>query len=91
MMTQNEELLAAINLSTTESDERLHLDSHQIEMLLMNENHIENGNLISKSDLKKLIRNGWTNDFLDEYGKEITFSVTGTNETKALSIPTHPF
>jgi len=55
MIAKNEELLAAIEaiLNSTESDERIHLDSHQIEMLLMSEKDIENGNLISDSDLKK--------------------------------------
>ena len=55
MVAENEDLLAAIEgiLNSTESDERLKLDSYQIEMLLMSEKDIENGNLISESDLKK--------------------------------------
>ena len=55
MVARNEELLAAIEaiLNSTEPDGRIHLDSHQIEMLLMSEKDIENGNLISDSDLEK--------------------------------------
>lgn len=55
MVAKNEDLLAAIEgiLNSTESDERLKLDSYQIEMLLMSEKDIENGNLISESDLRK--------------------------------------
>jgi uncharacterized protein YjaZ len=55
MVAKNEELLAAIEviLNSTETDERLKLDSHQIEMLLLSEKDIENGNLISETDLGK--------------------------------------
>ena len=55
MVAKNEDLLAAIEgiLNSTETDEQLKLDSHQIEMLLMSEKDIENGNLISESDLRK--------------------------------------
>lgn len=53
MVTENEDLLAAIEgiLNSTETGEQLELDSHQIEMLPMSERDIENGNLISESDL----------------------------------------
>lgn len=55
MVAKNEELLAAIEsiLNSTETDDRLTLDSHQIEMLMLSESDIENGNLISESDLRK--------------------------------------
>ncbi len=55
MVAKNEKLLAAIEsiLNSTETDERLILDSHQIEMLMLSEMDIENGNLISESDLRK--------------------------------------
>jgi len=55
MVTKNEELLAAIEsiLNSMETDERLTLNSHQIEMLLMSEKDIEKGNFISENDLRK--------------------------------------
>jgi len=55
MMAQNEELLTAIEgiLNSTETDDSLKLNSHQIEMLLLSEKDIETGNLISDSDLRK--------------------------------------
>ncbi|MCW1953753.1 MAG: hypothetical protein KIH80_006255 [Flavobacteriia bacterium] len=55
MVAKNEELLAAIEaiLNSTETSTELQLDSHQIEMLLLSEKDIENGNLISESELIK--------------------------------------
>lgn len=55
MIAQNEELLTAIEgiLNSTETDGRMKLNSHQVEMLLMSEKDIEEGNLISESDLRK--------------------------------------
>ena len=55
MVSRNENLLTAIEgiLNSTETDEQLKLNSHQIEMLLMSEKDIKNGNLISESDLRK--------------------------------------
>ena len=55
MVAKNEDLLVAIEgiLNSTGSDERLTFDSHQIEMLLLSEKDIENGDLISGSDLEK--------------------------------------
>ncbi|MDP5077274.1 MAG: hypothetical protein NWQ19_04225 [Nonlabens sp.] len=55
MTAQNEELLHGIEaiLNATKSEDTLHLNSHQIEMLLLSERDIENGNLISESDLRK--------------------------------------
>lgn len=55
MVAKNEDLLAAIEaiLNSAETDTELQLDSHQIEMLLLREKDIENGNLISESELKK--------------------------------------
>ena len=55
LVTKNEQLLNAIDsiFNSTQNDEKLSLNSHQIEMLMMSENDIEQGNLISESDLKK--------------------------------------
>jgi dihydrofolate reductase len=55
LVTKNEQLLKAIDtiLNSTQTDEKLTLNSHQIEMLAMSENDIKEGNLISESDLKK--------------------------------------
>lgn len=55
MLAKNEELLVAIEtiMKSTETNERLQLDSHQIEMALLSKEDIENGNLISESDLRK--------------------------------------
>jgi dihydrofolate reductase len=55
LVTKNEQLLNAIDsiFNSTQTDEKLSLNSHQIEMLMMSENDIEQGNLISESDLKK--------------------------------------
>lgn len=55
MVAKNEELLAAIEaiLNSTETSTELQLDSHQIEMLLLSEKDIVNGNLISESELRK--------------------------------------
>ena len=55
LVTKNEKLLKAIDtiFSSTQDDEKLTLNSHQIEMLMMSERDIEQGNLISESDLKK--------------------------------------
>lgn len=62
MVTKNEQLLSAIDsiLNSTQTDEKLALDTHQIEMLLMSENDIEEGNIISESDLEKEDRE-WMN------------------------------
>ena len=55
MVTDNEQLLNAIEniFNSTQKEDNLNLDSDQIEMLLMSENDIELGNLISEADLKK--------------------------------------
>ncbi len=55
LVTRNEKLLAAIEsiFTSTEKDEPLLLSSEQIEMLQMSEKDIENGDLISESDLSK--------------------------------------
>lgn len=55
MVAKNEKLLVAIEtiMNSAETDERLQLDSYQIEMLLLSEEDIENGNIISESDLTK--------------------------------------
>lgn len=55
MVTNNEQLLSAIEniFNSTQTDDKLSLDSHQIEMLMMSENDIQQGDLISESDLKE--------------------------------------
>lgn len=55
LVTKNEKLLLAIDtiFKSTQSDEKLALNSHQIEMLLMSENDIKQGHLISETDLEK--------------------------------------
>jgi hypothetical protein len=55
MTAKNEELLHRIEaiLNATKTEDTLHLNSHQIEMLMLSERDIENKNLISESDLRK--------------------------------------
>lgn len=55
MVTNNEQLLNAIDtiFNSTQTKDKLSLDSHQIEMLMMSENDIQQGNLISETDLRK--------------------------------------
>lgn len=55
MVTNNERLLSAIDgiFDSTLPEEKLGLNSYQIEMLQMSENDIEQGNLISEADLAK--------------------------------------
>jgi len=55
LATKNEKLLVAISniFESTQSDNIVSLSSEQIEMLLMSEKDIENGDLISESDLNK--------------------------------------
>tara|TARA_B110000116_G_scaffold225699_1_gene205790 strand:- start:187 stop:465 length:279 start_codon:yes stop_codon:yes gene_type:complete len=55
LATKNEKLLKAIStiFESTQTDEIISLSSEQIEMLLMSEKDIENGNLISESELDK--------------------------------------
>ncbi len=55
MVTNNEQLLIAIDsiFNSTQTKDKLFLDSHQIEMLMMSENDIQQGNLISETDLRK--------------------------------------
>ncbi len=56
LATRNEKLLQAIStiFESTQTDDVLSLSSEQIEMLLMSEKDIENGNLISESELNDL-------------------------------------
>ena len=56
LATRNEKLLQAISaiFESTLTDDVLSLSSEQIEMLLMSEKDIENGNLISESELNDL-------------------------------------
>ena len=55
LVTQNEKLLTAIDniFDSTDLNEKLKLNSEQIEMLFMSEHDIGKGNLISEADLKK--------------------------------------
>jgi len=55
MLLQDEDLLEVIEtiLNSEGTEERLHLDAYQIKMLEMSEKDIENGNLISDSDVRK--------------------------------------
>ncbi len=55
MVSDNEELLNAIDniFNSTQKEDVLNLDSEQIEMLLMSEEDIKQGNLVSDDDLKK--------------------------------------
>ena len=55
MTTNNEQLLSAIDgiFESTQAEEKLSLNSYQIEMLQMSETDIEQGNLISEADLAK--------------------------------------
>lgn len=55
MVTKNEQLLSAIDniFNATQVEEKLALNSNQIEMLMMSEKDIEHGSLISESELNK--------------------------------------
>jgi len=54
--SQNEKLLSALAgiFDSTENKETIKLTSQQIEMLMMSEEDIENGRLISQEDLDKM-------------------------------------
>jgi hypothetical protein len=56
LVTKNRDLLEAVDklLTFTQHDEILTLSSQQIELLMMSEQDIIDGNLISETDLKKL-------------------------------------
>jgi hypothetical protein len=53
LATRNKELLKAINsiFDSTQNEELVSLTSEQIEMLLMSEKDIENGDILSESEL----------------------------------------
>ncbi len=55
LATRNKELLKAINsiFDSTQNEELVSLTSEQIEMLLMSEKDIENGDILSESELDK--------------------------------------
>ena len=55
LATKNEKLLVAISniFESTQSDNVVSLTTEQIEMLLMSEKDIENGDLVSESELNK--------------------------------------
>ena len=54
MLTNNKQLLNALDsiFNSTQAEDKLFLDSHQIEMLMLSENDIQQGELISEADLK---------------------------------------
>ena len=55
LATRNERFLEAIEniFISTQNEEIVNLTSEQIEMLLMSENDIKEGNLVSESELNK--------------------------------------
>jgi hypothetical protein len=55
LATRNEQLLEAIKsiFDSTQSEEIISLSTEQIEMLSMSEKDIEDGNLVSESELSK--------------------------------------
>ena len=55
LATKNEKLLIAISniFESTQSENVVSLSSEQIEMLLMSEKDIENGDLVSETELNK--------------------------------------
>lgn len=55
LATRNKELLKAISsiFDSTQNEELVSLSSEQVEMLLMSEKDIENGNVLSESELDK--------------------------------------
>lgn len=55
MTTKNEKLLEAIDgiLESTQPEEIMSLSSEQIEILMLSEKDIENGNIISESELNE--------------------------------------
>ena len=55
LATRNEQLLEAIKsiFDSTQAEEIIALSTEQIEMLSMSEDHIENGKLVSESELIK--------------------------------------
>ena len=56
LITRNEQFLEAIEniFVSTQKEEVISLSSEQIEMLLMSERDINNGDLVSESELNKL-------------------------------------
>jgi hypothetical protein len=55
LLTKNEKLLQAIHeiFHSTKSDDKIELNSYQMEMIQMGLNDIKEGNIISESDLEK--------------------------------------
>ncbi len=56
LISSNEELLIAIEniFASTQTEEIVNLSSEQIELLMMSEKDISDGNIISDSELNKL-------------------------------------
>ena len=65
--TNNEKFLNAIAniFESTQVEEKVQLSSEQIEMLMMSENDIKSGKIISEDDLRKLTSNGSIKSILD--------------------------
>jgi archaellum component FlaF (FlaF/FlaG flagellin family) len=55
MISKNEKLLEAVSqiFASSDSTDKLQLDSYQIEMLEMSEKDIQNGDIISEDDLNQ--------------------------------------
>lgn len=55
LITKDEKLLNAIDtiINSTQIEEKLSLDTHQIEMLMMSELDIKKGDIISDDELRK--------------------------------------
>ena len=56
LATNNEKLLVAIDkiFESTQDEEKVLFSSEQIEMLLLSEDDIENGDVVSESELDKM-------------------------------------
>lgn len=55
LLTKNEQLLKAIDtiFNSSKSEEKLSIDTYQLEMLMMSKADIKNGDIISEEDLRK--------------------------------------
>lgn len=56
LLTRNEQLLNAIDaiFNSTKTEDKLVLNSYQVEMLMMSEKDIKQGRLISETELKEV-------------------------------------
>lgn len=62
LVTNNESLLKAIStiFDSTQKEEKIKLSSEQLEMLLMSENDIKSGKIVSEAELQKMDKE-WLN------------------------------